>query len=224
MYTGHVIVKSYNYERKSISKFKKFNDKLYNYSWKAQFMSGIIMPLMNFIGNLSYVLICIVGEMCIRDRLVTAGSVIVTIFASFLIARVAMAFGKDLREKVFTRVESYSLNEIDKFGSASLITRTTNDVTQIQNVFIMMRMLVMAVMMGIGGIIMAVTRDAKLSIIFAVIPVSYTHLDVYKRQVLRFRRERAKMLSALSNLKNETVPFVVIIIVFSPERLSFENS
>jgi len=61
MYTGHVIVKSYNYERKSISKFKKFNDKLYNYSWKAQFMSGIIMPLMNFIGNLSYVLICIVG-------------------------------------------------------------------------------------------------------------------------------------------------------------------
>ena len=61
MYTGHVIVKSYNYEKKSISKFKNFNDRLYNYSWKAQFMSGIIMPLMNFIGNLSYVLICIVG-------------------------------------------------------------------------------------------------------------------------------------------------------------------
>ncbi len=101
--------------------------------------------------------------------LITAGLVTVTIIASFLIARVAMAFGKDLRERIFTRVESYSLNEIDKFGSASLITRTTNDVIQIQNVFIMLRMLVMAIMMGIGGIIMAVTRDAKLSIIFAVI-------------------------------------------------------
>lgn len=96
--------------------------------------------------------------------LITAGSVTVTITASFLIARIAMAFGKNLREKIFTRVESYSLNEIDRFGSASLITRTTNDVLQIQNVFIMMRMLVMAIMMGIGGIIMAVTRDAKLSL------------------------------------------------------------
>ncbi len=101
--------------------------------------------------------------------LITAGSVIVTITASFLIAKIAMSFGKNLREKIFTRVESYSLNEIDRFGSASLITRTTNDVLQIQNVFIMMRMLVMAIMMGIGGIIMAVTRDAKLSIVFAVI-------------------------------------------------------
>jgi ATP-binding cassette subfamily B multidrug efflux pump len=148
--------------------------------------------------------------------LVTAGSVIVTIFASFLIARVAMAFGKDLREKVFTRVESYSLNEIDKFGSASLITRTTNDVTQIQNVFIMMRMLVMAVMMGIGGIIMAVTRDAKLSIIFAVIlPILITIMIFIGKKGLPLFRLMQLKVDKLNLIMRENLMGIRVIRAFN---------
>ncbi|MDI3471823.1 MAG: ATP-binding cassette, subfamily multidrug efflux pump, partial [Thermotogaceae bacterium] len=54
------------------------------------------------------------------------------ILASFFSARTSMGFGKDLREKIFKKVENFSLHEIDKFSTASLITRTTNDVTQIQ--------------------------------------------------------------------------------------------
>ena len=148
--------------------------------------------------------------------LVTAGSVIVTIFASFLIARVAMAFGKDLREKVFTRVESYSLNEIDKFGSASLITRTTNDVTQIQNVFIMMRMLVMAVMMGIGGIIMAVTRDAELSIIFAVIlPILITIMIFIGKKGLPLFRLMQLKVDKLNLIMRENLMGIRVIRAFN---------
>ncbi len=75
MYSGHIVVKSYNYEKKSITKFKNVNEKLYTYSWKAQFMSGIIMPMMNFIGNLSYVLICVVGGIFALRQTLNVGDI-----------------------------------------------------------------------------------------------------------------------------------------------------
>lgn len=61
MYTGHKIVKAFGREKDSIEKFRGINDKLYDVGWKAQFISGIMFPLMNFISNLGYVMICIVG-------------------------------------------------------------------------------------------------------------------------------------------------------------------
>ncbi len=160
--------------------------------------------------------------------LITAGSVIVTITASFLIAKIAMSFGKNLREKIFTRVESYSLNEIDRFGSASLITRTTNDVLQIQNVFIMMRMLVMAIMMGIGGIIMAVTRDAKLSIVFAVIlPVlGIIMIFIGKKGLPLFRIMQLK-IDRLNLVMRENLTGIRVIRAFNrvdDERKRFDDA
>ncbi|WP_461614533.1 ABC transporter ATP-binding protein [Clostridium sp. Marseille-QA1073] len=102
--------------------------------------------------------------------LVAAGGTICTILASFLSSKVATGFSKDLRKNVFSRVESYSLQEFDKIGASSLITRTTNDITQIQQVLVMMlRMMISAPMMCIGGIIMAVSKDAKLSLIIIVV-------------------------------------------------------
>ena len=102
-----------------------------------------------------------------------AGSAVCMIAGSFLSSRIATGLGRNLRSKVFSRVESYSLHEFDKVGTASLITRTTNDITQIQQVLIiMMRMMVSAPIMCIGGIIMAVSKDAVLSLVFvAVLPV-----------------------------------------------------
>ncbi|GKX31638.1 hypothetical protein SH1V18_41180 [Vallitalea longa] len=61
MYTGHKIVKSYGHEKKSIGEFKEMNNRLYEVGWKAQFISGVIMPLMNFVNNLGYVFVCIAG-------------------------------------------------------------------------------------------------------------------------------------------------------------------
>lgn len=102
--------------------------------------------------------------------LVAAGSAISTILASYLSAKTAAGFGRDLRTRVFSRVESYSLNEFDKIGTATLITRTTNDITQVQQVLVMLlRMMVSAPMMMIGGIIMAVSKNAKLSLILVVV-------------------------------------------------------
>ena len=61
MYTGHKIIKAYGHERRSVDEFKEINDNLYEVGWKAQFISGVIMPLMNFVNNLGFVFICIAG-------------------------------------------------------------------------------------------------------------------------------------------------------------------
>ncbi|MFD0958096.1 ABC transporter ATP-binding protein [Paenibacillus chungangensis] len=75
MYTGHTIVKAFGRERKSIERFDEINGKLYNSSWKAQFISGIIMPMMNLIGNIGYVLICVVGGVLVTQQRISVGDI-----------------------------------------------------------------------------------------------------------------------------------------------------
>ncbi len=105
--------------------------------------------------------------------LVAAGDAVAAVLASFFSSRTAAGFGRNLRNRIFTQVEGFSLHEFDRIGTATLITRTTNDVTQVQMVLmIMMRMMVMAPMMAIGGIIMAVRKDAALSwLLVVVVPI-----------------------------------------------------
>ncbi|MFA9424066.1 MAG: ABC transporter ATP-binding protein [Sedimentibacter sp.] len=96
----------------------------------------------------------------------TLGIVLFSILSNYLSAYVSSKFSENLRSEIFTRVENYSLDEFNKFGTASLITRTTNDVNQIQMVvLIILRMMVMAPIMAVGGIIMAVITDAELSLV-----------------------------------------------------------
>lgn len=101
---------------------------------------------------------------------IALGGTICSLTASFFSSRIAMGLGKILRKKVFAKVTDYSLQEFDKISTASLITRTTNDITQVQMVYmIIMRMMVAAPMMMIGGIIMAVREDKQLSLLLVVI-------------------------------------------------------
>ncbi|KAA9008417.1 ABC transporter ATP-binding protein [Paenibacillus spiritus] len=102
--------------------------------------------------------------------LVAGIGAVCSIAASFLSAKVAAGFGRDTRSRMFNHVENFTLHEFDKLGTASLITRTTNDITQVQTVLTMiLRMMIGAPMMMIGGIIMAVYEDAMLSLIFVVV-------------------------------------------------------
>jgi ATP-binding cassette subfamily B multidrug efflux pump len=75
MFTGHKIVKAFGHEKKSISEFNRINDRLYKASWKAQFVSGIIMPMMNFINNIGYVLICVVGGVLAAQKALNLGDI-----------------------------------------------------------------------------------------------------------------------------------------------------
>ncbi|HKT38353.1 MAG TPA: ABC transporter permease, partial [Ktedonobacterales bacterium] len=105
--------------------------------------------------------------------LVTVGGAIAAIGAAFFAARVAVGFGRDVRTRLFTHVGRFSLHEFDTVGTASMITRTTNDTNQVQTVLlIMLSMLVSAPMMAIGGIVLAIQQDATLTWTLAVaIPV-----------------------------------------------------
>ncbi|WHY58859.1 ABC transporter ATP-binding protein [Peribacillus simplex] len=101
--------------------------------------------------------------------LVSALGACASIIASYYSSKAAMGMGRDLRLKVFNHVEKFSLQEFDEVGTASLITRTTNDITQVQQVVIMMlRMVISAPIMLIGGVIMAVSMDARLSLVIVV--------------------------------------------------------
>ncbi|HYE69519.1 MAG TPA: ABC transporter ATP-binding protein [Anaerovoracaceae bacterium] len=75
MFTGHRIVKVFGQEKESIEKFQKVNEELYHAGWKAQFMSGIIMPALNFVNNLGYVFICIIGGLLVAKRTIDVGDI-----------------------------------------------------------------------------------------------------------------------------------------------------
>jgi len=75
MYAGHKIVKAFGQEKESIEQFRKINDELYRAGWKAQFMSGIIMPLLGFVNNLAYVFVCVFGGLMVAKRAIDVGDI-----------------------------------------------------------------------------------------------------------------------------------------------------
>lgn len=75
IYTGHHIVKAFGQEKNCMEKFREINERLYAASWKAQFISGVIFPLMNFVNNLGYVLICVVGGIMVTRHKIAIGDV-----------------------------------------------------------------------------------------------------------------------------------------------------
>ncbi|WAA10194.1 ABC transporter ATP-binding protein [Fervidibacillus albus] len=143
-----------------------------------------------------------------------------SIFASLHSSKTAAGFGKDVREKLFTHVESFSQKEIDQLGTASLITRTTNDVTQVQNVLInFLRILVRAPLMAIGGIFMAMTQDAKLSLIFLfTLPIlAGTIVFIAKKGIPLFKAIQKK-IDRLNKIVREKLIGVRVIRAFNREE------
>jgi ATP-binding cassette subfamily B protein len=101
------------------------------------------------------------------------GATLGAIASMYLSARIAVGFGRIVRNQIFARITRYSLHQFERFSTASLITRTTNDTTQVQMVLIMLlNMVIAAPMMAIGGVILALSQDAALAgVLVAVIPV-----------------------------------------------------
>lgn len=148
--------------------------------------------------------------------LVSAGAAVCTILASFLSAKVGMGFGKSLRSQVFSRVESFSLQEFDKIGTASLITRTTNDITQMQMVLMMgMRMMVTAPMMLIGGIVMAVSKNPSLSVVLVVaLPAVAAGVVVITTKTVPLFRSMQVKLDRLNRVLREGLTGIRVVRAF----------
>ncbi|WP_430536657.1 ABC transporter ATP-binding protein [Listeria rocourtiae] len=140
-------------------------------------------------------------------------SVIIVYYAS----KISMGFGRDLRDNIFGRVENFSLQEFDKVGTASLITRSTNDVVQIQNVlYMMLRMMVMAPIMLIGGVIMAVGKDAKLSLIFVIVlPILLVMVIFIGGKAMPMFKSLQKKMDKLNQVIREGLTGIRVIRAFN---------
>ncbi|HLQ74365.1 MAG TPA: ABC transporter ATP-binding protein, partial [Bacillota bacterium] len=151
---------------------------------------------------------------------VTTISIAAAITASYFSSKVAMSVGRDLRSKVFRHVENFSLQDFDDVGTASLITRTTNDITQIQQVVIMMlRMVLSAPIMFAGGLIMALSKDAKLSlVIVGAMPVLIiTIFIIFKIGMPLFQKVQRK-LDRLNLVLRENLTGIRVIRAFNREK------
>ncbi|MFC5531366.1 ABC transporter ATP-binding protein [Cohnella yongneupensis] len=149
--------------------------------------------------------------------LVTAFGTIVSVAASYVSSRIATSFGRDVRSKTFKHVSKFSLQEFDKIGTASLITRTTNDINQVQQVLIMMiRLMVSAPMMCIGGLIMAVSKDATLSLIFvAAIPILALTIFIIARRGIPYFRVMQKKVDKLNLVLRENLTGMRVVRSFN---------
>jgi ATP-binding cassette subfamily B protein len=136
--------------------------------------------------------------------------------AAFFSARTATGFGRIVREQLFTHVERFSLHEFDTFSTASLITRTTNDPTQIQQVLTMLfNMSISAPMMVIGGVILAATQDLALTwVLVAAMPVVGLTFFLIMRQAIPLFQVMQVKLDKLNLVLDEILGGVRVIRAF----------
>lgn len=149
--------------------------------------------------------------------LIALGGTLCSVIAAYLSSRTAMGFGKILRGEIFTHVERFSLHEFDLVGTPSLITRNTNDVTQIQMVtMIMMRMMVSAPIMCIGGIIMALSKDRGLTWVLAVVlPVLAVVVLLVARKGIPLFRAIQKKIDRINLIVRENLEGIRVIRAFN---------
>ena len=163
-------------------------------------------------GDVSYIL----GRGGVMLLVALLGTVC-TILTSYLSSKIGMGFSRDLRKKVFEKVESFSLTEINEMGTASLITRTTNDINQVQMVVIMMmRMMLSAPLMIVGALIMALGKDVELSkVILVVIPIIIVTIAIIAKFTLPMFQKMQNKIDKLNLVVRENLTGIRVIRVFN---------
>ena len=135
-YSGHTVLRVYNAEKQFSEKFETLNEKLYNASWKSQFLSGLMMPVMNFVGNLGYVTVCVVGALLALNGNITFGVIVafmvyVRLFTSPL-SQIAQALtslqsASAAAGRVFEFLEAEEME--DESGKTKTLQNPTGQVT-----------------------------------------------------------------------------------------------
>jgi ATP-binding cassette, subfamily B, multidrug efflux pump len=138
------------------------------------------------------------------------------IAGSYFASKVATGFGRILRGAIFARVEHFSVHQFDRFGSASLVTRTTNDTTQVQQMLIMMlTMVITAPMMAIGGVALALSQDTQLAwVLIAVMPVMALVFGLIMRGAIPLSQAMQAKIDRLNLVLGEGLSGVRVIRAF----------
>jgi ATP-binding cassette subfamily B protein len=145
---------------------------------------------------------------------------IVSIIAVYWAARVAMGFGRDLRGAIFRKVETFSQVEVNHFGAASLITRNTNDVQQVQTVVLMgLTVMVSAPIMLVGGLFMALRQDVPLSgILLVIVPIMLLIIGTLARRAMPLFRTMQLRIDRINQVMRETLAGIRVIRAFVRTR------
>jgi ATP-binding cassette subfamily B multidrug efflux pump len=162
-------------------------------------------------GDTAYILQT--GGLMLAVTLMLAIAAIISVYWS---ARIAMGLGRDLRTDIFTKVESFSQSEVNHFGTASLITRNTNDVLQVQTlVFLALSVIISAPILIIGGIIMALRQDVQLSgLLLFILPAMALVIGLTMRRALPLFRQQQTKLDRINQVMRETLTGMRVIRAF----------
>jgi len=152
--------------------------------------------------------------------LITLLSVIVSLVAGYLTAITATGVANDLREAVFKKVLSFSNAELNHFTTSSLITRTTNDITQIQNSLMMaIRQFIYAPIIGVGGIVMAVERSVSMTWIIALATITMVGIMgiLFLIALPKFKKIQS-LIDRLNLVSRENLSGILIVRAFSTQK------
>ncbi|MFB6948951.1 ABC transporter ATP-binding protein [Streptomyces niveus] len=159
------------------------------------------------------------------DHILSAGAVMMAVTllqigaagaAVYVGARVAMGVGRDLRSAVFARVQDFSVREMSHFGTASLITRTTNDVQQVQTLTVLaLTVLVAAPLTCVGGIVMAVHQDPPLSLLLMIfVPLLGAVVGMIIRRMPKLYHRMQKRIDNVNRMMREQITGIRVIRAF----------
>ncbi|HYQ33080.1 MAG TPA: ABC transporter ATP-binding protein [Lapillicoccus sp.] len=156
---------------------------------------------------------------------VSVVQIVVTVAAVYLASRSSMALGRDMRSAIFHRVGDFSAQEVSKFGAPTLISRNTNDVTQVQMVvFMALAIMVSAPISMIGGIFMALRQDVPLSVIIAVaVPVLAIAVGLVIRKMIPQFRLMQTSIDSVNRVMREQITGIRVVRAFVREDFETER-
>ncbi|MEC3852005.1 ABC transporter ATP-binding protein [Paenarthrobacter ureafaciens] len=190
----------------------------------AQSIASLYLPTLNAdiidqgvaTGDTGYILT--MGAVML---LITLLQIACAVIAVYFGAKAAMSLGRDLRDAIFGRVGEFSEQEVSRFGAASLITRSTNDVQQVQQLVLMScTLMVTAPMLSIGGVIMAVRQDAQLSWLIAVaVPVLLVCVGLIVTRMVPLFRKMQVRIDAVNRVLREQLTGIRVVRAFVREDM-----
>ncbi|WP_258803515.1 ABC transporter ATP-binding protein [Pseudarthrobacter sp. NS4] len=194
----------------------------------AQSIASLYLPTLNADiidegvakGNIGYILS--LGAVMLA---ITLLQIVCAVIAVYFAAKAAMGVGRDLRAAIFARVGEFSEQEVTRFGASSLITRSTNDVQQVQQLVLMSAtMLVTAPMLSIGGVIMAVRQDVQLSWLIAVaVPVLLIAVGLITVRMVPLFRKMQKRIDTVNRVLREQLTGIRVVRAFVREDIETER-
>ncbi len=181
---------------------------------------GSIVNLIQYGGTLNEILI-----QGLKMLGIVAGSIACTLIVAYLAARVAAGFAKRVRKALFSKINSFSMEEMEMFSTASLMTRTTNDITQIQQVVTMfLRMALSAPIMAIGAILKIVNKSTTLSWVtaIAIVLLLVLLITIFSFVSPKFKKMQ-KLTDKINGVTRENLTGIKVVRAYNAEKLQEEK-